>query len=70
MLTAIDEDKPAEILGLPAPTEYRAQSLELNGPSVQLVNMGPVVVAEDGTLSRINNWHELTPIEQASLSYC
>ena len=60
----IAEDEPV-VLGLPAPSEHRERSIQLNGPSVSLAALGPVVVAVDGTLSRIGNWNELTPIEQA-----
>jgi hypothetical protein len=37
------------------------------GPvSVKLDALGPVVVAEDGTVARIGNWAEMTPAEQAN----
>ena len=38
-----------------------------SGPvSVRLEALGPVVVAEDGTISRIGNWAQMTPAEQAN----
>ena len=37
----------------------------VNGASVSLEDeMGPLVVNADGSLSRISNWSEMTPIER------
>lgn len=50
---------------LPAPTEGgNVQTLEVNGKPIRLDHMGPTVVHKDGTLSRINNWGEMTEIER------
>ncbi|EJD53584.1 hypothetical protein AURDEDRAFT_156824 [Auricularia subglabra TFB-10046 SS5] len=38
--------------------------LEVGGAKVLLDKLGPVVVNSDGTISRIANWHELSPHEQ------
>jgi hypothetical protein len=35
--------------------------------SVSLDSLGPVVVNEDGTMSRITNWHEMQDIEKANI---
>jgi hypothetical protein len=35
--------------------------------SVSLDSLGPVVVNEDGTISRITNWHEMTDIEKNNI---
>ncbi|KAF9136662.1 hypothetical protein BGX30_010967 [Mortierella sp. GBA39] len=44
-----------------------APSLEVNGQDIKLDLIGPVVVNEDGTMSRIDNWHEMTDIEKANV---
>lgn len=60
------------VLGLPAPrpaTEGDApvRTIDLSsGASVSLDALGPVVVNEDGTLARIGNWSQMTPLEQAT----
>ena len=60
------------ILGLPAPRPVKegdapVRSIDLSsGASVALDALGPVVVNEDGTLSRIGNWAQMTPLEQAT----
>ena len=58
------------LLALPPPRQQREGGTVLDlstGPvSVKLDALGPVVVAEDGTISRIGNWAELTPAEQAN----
>ncbi|KAK5656243.1 hypothetical protein OQA88_5005 [Cercophora sp. LCS_1] len=38
--------------------------MEVNGAAVALDRLGPMVVAKDGTVSRINNWGEMTAIER------
>eukprot|EP00927_Polykrikos_kofoidii_P008708 TRINITY_DN13626_c0_g1_i1.p1 TRINITY_DN13626_c0_g1~~TRINITY_DN13626_c0_g1_i1.p1 ORF type:complete len:124 (+),score=23.94 TRINITY_DN13626_c0_g1_i1:119-490(+) len=51
-----------------APGEGDAQAgvrrVIVDGNPVQLDALGPVVVNTDGTISRINNWHEMTEMEQ------
>jgi hypothetical protein len=37
---------------------------EVNGKSITLDHIGPMVVHQDGTLSRIANWAEMTNIER------
>lgn len=52
------------VLGLPPATGDPTQ-VTVNGGSVSLEDeMGPLVVNENGTLSRIANWAEMTPIER------
>lgn len=41
-----------------------ARDIELNGPSVRLEALGPMVVNEDGTMSRITNWHAMNEYER------
>ena len=51
-------------MGLPPATGDPTQ-VTVNGGSVSLEDeMGPLVVNENGTLSRIANWAEMTPIER------
>ncbi|KAF9357904.1 hypothetical protein BGX34_009145 [Mortierella sp. NVP85] len=56
-----DQHKP--MLALPAAGSFAPQ-LEVNGQDLKLDALGPVVVNEDGTMSRIDNWHEMTEIER------
>ena len=52
------------VLGLPSATGDPTQ-VTVNGGSVSLQDeLGPLVVNENGTLSRIANWAEMTPIER------
>ncbi|KAL1851692.1 hypothetical protein Daus18300_012441 [Diaporthe australafricana] len=54
-----------ELKTLPAPAEGgNVQTLEVNGKPISLDHLGPTVVHKDGTLSRINNWGEMTEIER------
>jgi hypothetical protein len=54
-------------LPLPAP-DGAATKLDVSGEgsSVKLDHLGPLVVNADGTLSRIDNWEEMTEIERTS----
>lgn len=45
-------------------SSLKTTTLEVNGDSVSLQELGPVVINADGTMSRINNWHEMTESEQ------
>jgi hypothetical protein len=38
--------------------------MSTGGSTVKLDHMGPLVVNKDGTLSRINNWGEMSEIEK------
>ncbi|KAG0335980.1 hypothetical protein BG000_007050 [Podila horticola] len=56
------------ILTLPAPEDVEpGMSLEVNGKDIKLDILGPVVVNEDGTMSRIDNWAEMAEIEKANV---
>ncbi|KAG0315547.1 hypothetical protein BGZ99_007409 [Dissophora globulifera] len=59
------------LLTLPAPgdvsSQQPAQQLEVNGTDLKLDILGPVVVNEDGTISRIDNWSEMADIEKANV---
>ncbi|KAG0324327.1 hypothetical protein BG004_003497 [Podila humilis] len=60
-------EKP--ILALPAPGDVDANTnqLEVNGKDIKLDALGPVVVNENGTMSRIDNWAEMTEIEKSNV---
>ncbi|KAJ3373298.1 hypothetical protein GGF31_000731 [Allomyces arbusculus] len=45
-----------------APTE-----LEVNGPATRLDDLGPIVVHVDGTMSRIDNWADMSEIERKNV---
>ncbi|KAI0601709.1 hypothetical protein F4775DRAFT_538861 [Biscogniauxia sp. FL1348] len=55
-------------LPLPAPpsldAEAAAQQVYVGGEGVKLDHLGPLVVHEDGTLSRVANWGEMAEIER------
>ncbi|KAF9435669.1 hypothetical protein BGZ76_005761 [Entomortierella beljakovae] len=67
--TTTTEHKPQ--LTLPAPGDVTplapANDLQVNGPDLKLDHLGPVVVNENGTISRIDNWHEMTEIEKSNV---
>ena len=46
------------LLSLPAPGETTASK------GLQLKDLGPIVINEDGSTSRITNWSQMTPAEQ------
>ncbi|KAF9163745.1 hypothetical protein DFQ26_002161 [Actinomortierella ambigua] len=61
-----DSQKPA--LTLPAPGDISSSNtLEVNGQDLKLDLLGPVVVNEDGSMSRIDNWAEMSEIEKANV---
>lgn len=64
-------DHPAGLLPLPPPPSESGEggdattTIEVNGARVSLADrLGPVVVNEDGTMSRIANWGEMSDIEK------
>lgn len=48
----------------PAPSDGEATTLDVNGEGVRLDHLGPLVVHQDGTMSRISNWAEMSQIER------
>ncbi|RUS28240.1 hypothetical protein BC938DRAFT_482117 [Jimgerdemannia flammicorona] len=69
---AITDDDTHDPLGqplaLPASTSDSTTQVSVGGDSVKLMDMGPVVVNADGTISRIDNWHELSDIERQNVN--
>ncbi|KAG0244880.1 hypothetical protein BGW41_005479 [Actinomortierella wolfii] len=62
------QDLHKPVLTLPAPSDVSSSnSLEVNGQDLKLDLLGPVVVNEDGTMSRIDNWAEMAEIEKANV---
>lgn len=47
-------------------TSQESLKLEVNGDSVGLDQLGPIIINEDGTMRRITNWHLLTDREKES----
>lgn len=45
-------------------TSQSVNTLTLNGDSLKLDALGPVVVNEDGSICRITNWHQMNSHEQ------
>ncbi|KAF7618433.1 hypothetical protein COH20_001417 [Aspergillus flavus] len=61
------EKKPEQYLALPdASSADQTQQLDVSGDgsTVKLDHLGPLVVNQDGTLSRIANWAQMTEIEK------
>ncbi|TIB03780.1 hypothetical protein E3P95_00462 [Wallemia ichthyophaga] len=55
----------SERLGLPAPpADGEKTTVQVNGESLSLDHLGPMVVNSDGTLSRIQNWEGMSQIER------
>ncbi|KAF9337118.1 hypothetical protein BG006_006148 [Podila minutissima] len=56
------------MLTLPAPGDVEPGiNLEVNGKDIKLDALGPVVVNVDGTMSRIDNWAEMSEIEKSNV---
>jgi hypothetical protein len=55
-------------LPLPGPSNNESTTTKIDmstgGSTVKLDHMGPLVVNKDGTLSRINNWGEMSEVER------
>ncbi|KAI2775891.1 hypothetical protein F4815DRAFT_374595 [Daldinia loculata] len=60
------ESSPQKMpLPLPGPGQVSdATQLPVGGEGVKLDRLGPLVVNEDGTMSRIANWAEMADIER------
>ncbi|ORZ00977.1 hypothetical protein BCR43DRAFT_433925 [Syncephalastrum racemosum] len=65
---ASDSNKTEPLLALPATAEETVQ-VDVND-TYKLRELGPVgkLVNEDGSLSRINNWHEMADIEKQNVN--
>ncbi|KAI1308007.1 hypothetical protein EDD11_004343 [Mortierella claussenii] len=61
------ETKPVLTLPAPGDVDNSTNQLEVNGKDLKLDILGPVVVNEDGSMSRIDNWHEMAEIEKANV---
>ncbi|OJJ71462.1 hypothetical protein ASPBRDRAFT_44399 [Aspergillus brasiliensis CBS 101740] len=57
-----NQEKP--ILALPDAESATKLDVSGDGSAVALDHLGPVVVNQDGTLSRISNWETMTEIEK------
>ncbi|KAI8079558.1 uncharacterized protein B0P05DRAFT_470050 [Gilbertella persicaria] len=54
------------LLALPSTAEETVK-VDIND-TYKLKELGPVVINENGTMSRINNWHEMNDIERANVN--
>ncbi|KAF4217908.1 hypothetical protein CNMCM8980_008226 [Aspergillus fumigatiaffinis] len=63
-----DQDQNNPILALPEAPSADSQATQIDvsggGSTVKLDALGPLVVNQDGTLSRIANWEQMTEIER------
>ncbi|KAG8894514.1 hypothetical protein FRC00_008849 [Tulasnella sp. 408] len=50
---------------LPRPDEMPAEDAAILDEEAQLERLGPIIVNSDGTLSRIDNWKDMTKAEKA-----
>ncbi len=55
---------PPSLPALPAVGDGTSSTLEVGGAALRLDHLGPLVVNEDGTLSRIANWEQMADIER------
>ncbi|OBZ89865.1 hypothetical protein A0J61_02077 [Choanephora cucurbitarum] len=63
-MSSTDTKKP--LLALPSTAEETVK-VDMND-TYKLKELGPVVINEDGTMSRINNWHEMNEIERGNVN--
>jgi hypothetical protein len=64
--TPENNENSAPQLALPSTSDSTNQKLDVNGQgtTVSLDHLGPIVVNQDGTMSRISNWDKMTEIEK------
>ncbi|KAI1311146.1 hypothetical protein F5Y03DRAFT_322484 [Xylaria venustula] len=55
---------PTSLPALPAAGDSASSTLEVGGAALRLDHLGPLVVNEDGTMSRIANWEQMADIER------
>lgn len=61
----INSTAQKKILPLPEPPkEGDPMTLTVGGEGIKLDHLGPLVVHQDGTMSRISNWTEMSEIEK------
>ncbi|KAI9473752.1 MAG: hypothetical protein EXX96DRAFT_450723, partial [Benjaminiella poitrasii] len=64
-MSTSNEPEKKPILALPSTAEATV-NMDIND-TYKLKDLGPVVINEDGSMSRINNWHEMADIEKANV---
>lgn len=60
-------ESPKPVLGLPSPDDVQnAPQLDISGEgsTIRFDHLGPIVVNQDGSLSRISNWDQMTETEK------
>jgi hypothetical protein len=63
-VTDVTDAAASEMLALPPIPDEDIPKLEVNGSSVKLDKLGPIIINSDGTTQRISNWDKLSEIEQ------
>ncbi|KAK6539689.1 hypothetical protein TWF694_009893 [Orbilia ellipsospora] len=48
----------------PSKEEETTTKVEVGSEALKLDHLGPLVINSDGTMSRIHNWAEMTPLER------
>ncbi|CAO3618004.1 unnamed protein product [Mucor fragilis] len=66
MSSSAADDLKKPILALPS-TADETVNVDIND-TYKLKELGPVVINENGTMSRINNWFEMNDIERANVN--
>lgn len=59
-----EEDRPALPEKAHVPKQGGTRSLEVNGETLLLDELGPVVLQENGRMGRLSNWQDMTEHEQ------
>ncbi|EED23703.1 fungal specific transcription factor, putative [Talaromyces stipitatus ATCC 10500] len=61
-----NSEKKSPLLALPSTYDSADKKLDVSGQgsTVSLDHLGPIVVNQDGTMSRISNWEKMTDIEK------
>lgn len=63
----VETDTETEQLAIEEGSSSSATNhLRVGGEAVKLESLGPVVINANGTLSRLNNWHEMTEPEKCA----
>mmetsp|Transcript_106000 Transcript_106000/g.167366 ORF Transcript_106000/g.167366 Transcript_106000/m.167366 type:complete len:106 (-) Transcript_106000:12-329(-) len=58
------EEAPLQLENSERTSENDQQTVVVDGNPIKMDKLGPIVINVDGSMSRINNWHEMTEQEQ------
>ncbi|KAI1341780.1 hypothetical protein F5Y15DRAFT_413707 [Xylariaceae sp. FL0016] len=62
--TGSEPQKPLPLPASSSSSSSNPPSLHVGGEGIKLDHLGPLVVNEDGTMSRIANWGEMAEVER------